>query len=206
MLHQIKAPQFYTDSGLQKQCWILANGTIQGLFKAFECFSSTFQGKFHFQGLFKTVWYIQVLFKPVWTLNMFWLRFRKNKFHISHPLSGDLKLSPEKSSSMCLSLKTILFNCCGLLIIPYQTFDLARPHFLRASGEDHASTGVPPQLVSIRPIGFLIFWNRYFPYSQQTAENDVKFPEEEIITNQRIWRSSGDILITVEIDVRVTKT
>ena len=37
---------------------------IQGLFNAFECFSSTFQGKFHFQGLFKTVLYIQVLFKP----------------------------------------------------------------------------------------------------------------------------------------------
>ena len=44
------------------------NGKIQGLFKAFECFSSTFQGKFHFQGLFKTVLYIQVLFKPVPTL------------------------------------------------------------------------------------------------------------------------------------------
>ena len=39
------------------------NGKIQGLFKAFECFSSTFQGKFNFQGLFKTVLYIQVLFK-----------------------------------------------------------------------------------------------------------------------------------------------
>ena len=47
----------------------LANGKIQGLFKAFECFSSTFQGKFHFQGPFKTVLYIQVLFKPVQTLN-----------------------------------------------------------------------------------------------------------------------------------------
>ena len=46
------------------------NGKIQGLFKAFECFSSTFQGKFNFQGLFKTVLYIiQVLFKPVRTLN-----------------------------------------------------------------------------------------------------------------------------------------
>ena len=38
---------------------------IQGLFKAFECLSSTFQSKFNFQGLFKTVLYIQVLFKPV---------------------------------------------------------------------------------------------------------------------------------------------
>ena len=44
------------------------NGKIQGLFKAFECFSSTFRGKFIFQGLFKTVLYIQVLFKPVQTL------------------------------------------------------------------------------------------------------------------------------------------
>ena len=39
------------------------NGKIQRLFKAFECFSSTFQGKFNFQGLLKTVLYIQVLFK-----------------------------------------------------------------------------------------------------------------------------------------------
>ena len=40
------------------------SGRIQGLFKAFECFSSTFQGKFNFEGFFKTVLYIQVLFKP----------------------------------------------------------------------------------------------------------------------------------------------
>ena len=46
----------------------LANCKIQGLFKAFECFSSTFHGKFYFQGLFKTVLSIQVLFKPVGTL------------------------------------------------------------------------------------------------------------------------------------------
>ena len=46
----------------------LANGKIQGLFKAFECFSTTFQGKFYDQELFKTVLYIQVLFKPVQTL------------------------------------------------------------------------------------------------------------------------------------------
>ena len=36
------------------------SGKIQGLFKAFECFSSTFVGKFNFQGLFMTVLYIQV--------------------------------------------------------------------------------------------------------------------------------------------------
>ena len=29
------------------------NSRIQGLFKAFEWFSSTFQGRFNFQGLFK---------------------------------------------------------------------------------------------------------------------------------------------------------
>ena len=38
-------------------------GKIQGLFKAFECFSSTFLGRFLFQVL-----YFQVLFKPVRTL------------------------------------------------------------------------------------------------------------------------------------------
>ena len=44
------------------------NGKIQGLFQAFLCFSSTFRGKYKFQGLFKTVLYIQVLFKHVRTL------------------------------------------------------------------------------------------------------------------------------------------
>ena len=69
MLHQIKALQFYTDSGFQKTVLNhLANGKIQELLKDIECFSSTFQGKFYFQGLFKTVLYIQVLFKPVPTL------------------------------------------------------------------------------------------------------------------------------------------
>ena len=50
MLHQITAPKFYTDLGLQKT--VLnprENGKIHGLFKAFECFSSTFQSKFYFQ-------------------------------------------------------------------------------------------------------------------------------------------------------------
>ena len=65
MLHQIKAPQFYTDLGLQNPP---VSGKIQGLFQAFECLSSIFQGKFYFQGLFKTVLYIQVLFKPTRTL------------------------------------------------------------------------------------------------------------------------------------------
>ena len=72
MLHQIKAPQFYTDLDVQKQYLNpLANGKIQGIFKAFECFSNTFHGKFYFQGLFKTVLYIQVLFKPVRTLQYY---------------------------------------------------------------------------------------------------------------------------------------
>ena len=64
MLHQLKAPQFDTETLLNPA----VNGKIQGLFKAFECFSSTFKGKFNFQGLFKTVLHIQVLFKPVRTL------------------------------------------------------------------------------------------------------------------------------------------
>ena len=50
MLHHIKAPQFYTNLGLRKTVLNpLANGKIEGLFKAFECFSSTFQGKFYFK-------------------------------------------------------------------------------------------------------------------------------------------------------------
>ena len=65
---QMMAPQFYTDLGLQKLINPPLNGKIQGIFKAFECFSSTFQGKFNFQGLIKTVLYIQVRFKSVRTL------------------------------------------------------------------------------------------------------------------------------------------
>ena len=64
-----KAPQFYTDLGLQRQLNPPVNGIIQGLFMAFEHFSSTFQGKFNFQGLFKITLYTQVLFKPVRTLD-----------------------------------------------------------------------------------------------------------------------------------------
>ena len=65
-LHQIKAQQFYTDLGLLST--VLSpteNSRIQGIFKAFELFSSTFQGRFNFQGLSKKALLTQVLFKPV---------------------------------------------------------------------------------------------------------------------------------------------
>ena len=67
-----KAPQFYTIK-LRSPKTVLnppVNGKIQGFFKAYQCFSSTFQCKFNFQGLLKTVLYIQVHvpFKPVRTL------------------------------------------------------------------------------------------------------------------------------------------
>ena len=66
MLQQIKAQQFYTDLGLYiNSAKSYKNSRIQGLFKAFERFSSTFQSRFTFQGLFKKAPYIQVLFKPV---------------------------------------------------------------------------------------------------------------------------------------------
>ena len=68
MLHQIEAPPFYTDLGLQKPVlYPLANGKILGLFKAFGCFQVLFKANFIFKD-FKTVLYIQVLFKPVQTL------------------------------------------------------------------------------------------------------------------------------------------
>ena len=54
MLYQIKAPEFYTDLGLQKH----TNGKIQGLFKAFEYFQVLFKANFIFNILFKTVLYI----------------------------------------------------------------------------------------------------------------------------------------------------
>ena len=69
-LHQIKAQQCFTDLDRSPSTVLnpTENSKIQGLFKALECFSSTFQGKYNFQGLFKKVLYIQVLFKPVPTL------------------------------------------------------------------------------------------------------------------------------------------
>ena len=77
-----KAPQVYTDLGLQKTVLNpLANGKIQGFFNAFECFTSTFQSRqILFQGLFKTVLYIQVLFKPVRTLK-YLTSLKKNSDH-----------------------------------------------------------------------------------------------------------------------------
>ena len=48
-----------------------------------ECFSSTFQGKFHFQDFYKTVLYIQVLFKPVQTLMIVHMSFLKKRAMIA---------------------------------------------------------------------------------------------------------------------------
>ena len=42
MLHQVKAPEFYTDLGLQKVLNPPVYGKIQELFKAFECFFKYF--------------------------------------------------------------------------------------------------------------------------------------------------------------------
>ena len=54
MLHQIKAPQFYTDLRLQKTVLnLLANGKIPGLFKAFECFFKYFSMQFLFSRTFQ---------------------------------------------------------------------------------------------------------------------------------------------------------
>ena len=99
MLHQINAPQFYTDLGLQKKMLNPpVTGKIQGLFKAFGCFSSTFQGKINFQGLFKTALYIQVLFKSVRTLTYCY----ESMFKISKSLN--LK---EKSNSFQYAYKML---------------------------------------------------------------------------------------------------
>ena len=45
ILYGFRSPQTLLNSPV--------NGKIQGLFKAFEWFSSTYQGRFNFQGLFK---------------------------------------------------------------------------------------------------------------------------------------------------------
>ena len=109
LLHQIKAQKFYTDTGLQRVLNSPVNGKIQELFKAVVCFSSTFQGKLNFQGLFKSILYIQVLFKPVRkmcltsTSGAIFMRNKvkcKNKDHMSHII---FTLTLFKSSShICL--------------------------------------------------------------------------------------------------------
>ena len=56
-------PIFFTDLVSSTVVNLKENSKIVGgLFKALELFSSTFQGKFNFQGLFKKALYIQVLF------------------------------------------------------------------------------------------------------------------------------------------------
>ena len=54
MLHQIKAPQFYTVFRSPKTLLNPpVNGKIQGLLKAFECFSSTFSRQILFSRTFQ---------------------------------------------------------------------------------------------------------------------------------------------------------
>ena len=86
MLHQIKAPQFYTDLDLQKHLNPPVNGKIQGLFKAYECFSSTFQGKFHFQGLSRQ----SCIFKYFSSLCEPWSSYSETR--VKWPLSKRLKI------------------------------------------------------------------------------------------------------------------
>ena len=59
------------------------NGITQELFNAFECYSSTFQGKLNFQGLFKTVQYIQVFFKATVIFKFFSRKPSKFKYFSS---------------------------------------------------------------------------------------------------------------------------
>ena len=73
LLHQIGTTVLFWFWSLSKVLIPTENRRIQGLFKVFTGFSSTFQDIFNFEGLFKTVLYIQVLFKPVWTLNLFYI-------------------------------------------------------------------------------------------------------------------------------------
>ena len=69
MLHQIKAPQFYTDVGLQTLMNPPLNGKIQGLFKVFfSVFQALFKAILIFKDFSRRVLSILVLFKPVQTL------------------------------------------------------------------------------------------------------------------------------------------
>ena len=70
------------------------NGKIQELFKAFVCFSSSFQGKFNFQGLFKTILYIEVLFKPLRTLLTIVLKSHE-LFQMSSRRNNEIKPGPK---------------------------------------------------------------------------------------------------------------
>ena len=97
------------------------NGKIQGLFKAFEKFSSTFQGKFYFQELFKTVLYIQVLFKPVQTLS-------RDPVHVSLALCLSYVLAPRNlfvCLFCCFTSQVNSYGHGGTVISPNHTFSWA---------------------------------------------------------------------------------
>ena len=109
------------------------NGKIQGLFKAFECFSSTFQDKFNFQGLFKTVLYIQVLFKPVRTLIMLVdMQHHKSNCQMAYQ-TGVLSLSKAKKINLLfpVTLPTLIFWAYSNLFMP---FGILKSIFILFSG------------------------------------------------------------------------
>ena len=49
MLHQIKAPRFYTYLGLHRQCLNPVNGKIQGLFNVLGVFQVLFNANLNFK-------------------------------------------------------------------------------------------------------------------------------------------------------------
>ena len=53
-------------------------------------FSSTFQGKFNFQGLLKTVLYIQVLFKPVRTMQLNLIKWKSKGLEVLFQIINSL--------------------------------------------------------------------------------------------------------------------
>ena len=73
------------------------NSKSQGLFNAFECFSSTFQGNCNFKGILKTVLYIQVLFKPVRTLK----QHLPNHVRLNRNLMGGIRQNGDLESPKC---------------------------------------------------------------------------------------------------------
>ena len=123
------------------------NGKIQILFKGFECFSSTFQGKFNFQGLFKTNLYIQVLFKSVGCWG-----YRQSFSYSFQPRSGYKQEFPSEmslisSSDSHLTVPRILNYKQGAIVwIPnksgglFVSFDSLLPSQQFFS---HVGTGLP---------------------------------------------------------------
>ena len=91
------------------------NRRIQGLFKAFECFSSSYQGRFNFQGLFK---------KALWTSSTFKtcanpVNQVPKSHELTHMLWFSFQRAPQTVFSWIFRMKKPLLLCQPRVTVTY---------------------------------------------------------------------------------------